>query len=658
MRSSALRSGSSRTLTILLVAVVLTPSVALVWLGMRLIEQDRALLAQRETERRDAVTEAVARSLSAALENAAQLSADGAVPAGAAVLTVWRGGVRLEPATHVLWAPGVPQLPEIATDRFVDAERSEFQGLGDRGRSRYAAQARSPDSSIRAGAILRLARLHRSQGEAEEALRSYRQLAAIRGVSMDGTPVDLIGHRMVCDILERSGQADELRRKSIALRQALLDGMWVLDRAAWELAASDLSRWNAAILQQDDRQALSAAADWVVSRSRTEDWPRAGRRVIEIEKSAITVIWELREDGLKAILLGPRLLTDWVGVAARGDGRGVANISLLSDTGTLVAGPKLLAGLRTTVRSGAETGLPWTLAVSGPVEEGLRMELQSRRRLLGSGLAALSLLLAGGSYLLWRVVKRELAIARLQGDFVAAVSHEFRTPLTALRHITELLQESDDLPADRRRSFYAVLGHSTERLHRLVESLLDFARMEDGQRPWELQTLNLADLLCRIVDDFRREHPGRLVSFTTHSSSTPIVRADDAALTQAVWNLLDNAAKYSPDGGEIEVTLRAASDRIAIVIRDQGLGVHPDERREIFRKFVRGGRATELGIKGTGLGLALVRHIVTAHGGSVHLDSEEGRGSTFTIELPQAPSDVEAPSTLASASNHAEHPHR
>ena len=91
MRSSALRSGSSRTLTILLVAVVLTPSVALVWLGMRLIEQDRALLAQRETERREAVTEAVARSLSAALENAAQLSADGAAPAGAARLTVWRG---------------------------------------------------------------------------------------------------------------------------------------------------------------------------------------------------------------------------------------------------------------------------------------------------------------------------------------------------------------------------------------------------------------------------------------------------------------------------------------------------------------------------------------------------------------------------------------
>ena len=288
---------------------------------------------------------------------------------------------------------------------------------------------------------------------------------------------------------------------------------------------------------------LSSAADWIMARSRAADWPRAGRRVIEIGNSTVTVVWQQRGDGVQAILLAPPLVADWVGLAARRDARGVATISLLSDAGTLVVGPKLTPGLRTTVRSGTETGLPWALAVSGPAED-LTIELQSRRRLLGSGLAALSMLLAGGSYLLWRVVKRELAIARLHGDFVAAVSHEFRTPLTALRHITELLQESDDLPADRRRSFYAVLGHSTERLHRLVESLLDFARMEDGRRPWDLQTLNLADLLYRIVVEFRREHPGRLVSFTTDGSSTPVVRADDAALTQAVWNLLDNAAKY------------------------------------------------------------------------------------------------------------------
>jgi signal transduction histidine kinase len=439
MRSSALRSGSPRTLTILLLALVLTPSVALVWLGMRLIEQDRALIAQRETERRDTVTEAAARSLLAALENAAELPADGAVPAGAARLTVWRDGVRLEPSSHVLWSPGPPQLPEAATDRFLEAERLEFQGLGDRGRSLYAAQSQSRDVSIRAGAILRLGRLHRSRGEMQEALRWYRRLVAIRGVSMDGTPVDLIGRRMVCDILERSGQSDDLRRESSALRDALLEGRWVLDQAAWELAAADLSRWNAGIPQQADRHALSSAADWIVVRSRATDWPRAGRRVIEIGNSAVTVIWQHGNDGLQAILVGPSLLADWLRLAGNREAKEVANISLLSDAGTLIAGPKLTASLRTAVRSGAETGLPWALAVSSPVAEDLRMELQSRRRLLGSGLAALSLLLAGGSYLLGRVVKRELAIARLQGDFVAAVSHEFRTPLTALRHITELL---------------------------------------------------------------------------------------------------------------------------------------------------------------------------------------------------------------------------
>ena len=97
------------------------------------------------------------------------------------------------------------------------------------------------------------------------------------------------------------------------------------------------------------------------------------------------------------------------------------------------------------------------------------------------------MLLVAGSFVLWRVIQRELAVARLQTDFVAAVSHEFRTPLASLRHVTELLEENDDLPPERRRAFYEVLGRNTERLHRLVESLLDFARMEDGRKPYDLQ---------------------------------------------------------------------------------------------------------------------------------------------------------------------------
>ena len=139
------------------------------------------------------------------------------------------------------------------------------------------------------------------------------------------------------------------------------------------------------------------------------------------------------------------------------------------------------------MRLAADTGLPWTLRVSVLAADDAQRQLVERRRLLAGGLAALMVLLAGGSYLIWRVVRRELAVARLQSEFVATVSHEFRTPLTSLRHVTELLQESDDMPADRRQSFYQTLAQSADRLHRLVESLLDFARMEAGQQPWQLR---------------------------------------------------------------------------------------------------------------------------------------------------------------------------
>ena len=150
---------------------------------------------------------------------------------------------------------------------------------------------------------------------------------------------------------------------------------------------------------------------------------------------------------------------------------------------------------------GVETGLPWTLHIAAESASGSR-DLENRRRLLTTGLVAIVLLLAGGGYVLWRLVQRELAVGRLQTEFVAAVSHEFRTPLTSLRHVTELLEEGDEMPPERRQSFYGVLGRNTERLHKLVESLLDFARMEDGRKPYDFQPVDAAAIATTVVTDF------------------------------------------------------------------------------------------------------------------------------------------------------------
>jgi two-component system phosphate regulon sensor histidine kinase PhoR len=264
-------------------------------------------------------------------------------------------------------------------------------------------------------------------------------------------------------------------------------------------------------------------------------------------------------------------------------------------------------------------------------------ELEARRRLLSAGLGALVILLAGGGYLSWRTLQRELAVARLQTEFVAAVSHEFRTPLTSLSHVTELLEEDDELPPSRRKTLYAALRKSTMRLSGLVESLLDFARMEDGRKPYDLRPVDPSALVQRVVSEFQR-HTQEETRITPDlpKETTLHCRADAAALGHALWNLLDNAVKYSSAPHEVDVSVRRQGGDVAIAVADRGFGIPASEHQNVFVKFVRGRDTERRGIKGTGLGLAIVSHIVAAHQGRIELDSEEGRGSTFTILLPAA----------------------
>lgn len=252
-----------------------------------------------------------------------------------------------------------------------------------------------------------------------------------------------------------------------------------------------------------------------------------------------------------------------------------------------------------------------------------------------AGLAALVTLVVAVSYLIGRAVSRELAAAQLQSDFVSAVSHEFRTPLTSMRQFTEMLIEDDKLPPEKRRTFYSAQERATRRLSRLVESLLDFGRMEAGARPYRLEPLDANRLVQTIVDEFRQERESNgFVIDCVLPTDRAMVNGDREALTQALWNVLDNAVKYSGDSRNVRVEVERGK-HIAIRVHDQGYGISSEEQAQILRKFARGSAAKTHDIKGTGIGLAMVRHIVDAHGGELLIDSKPGRGSTFTIRLPE-----------------------
>ncbi len=640
MSSERLWSGSSRKLAVLFLAVVAPPAVTLVWLGLQLLQQDRSLWAQRELEGRQAAALVVTHSLEQSLAEAERRLPVGPLPESVVRFTLSPLGIRADPASRVLWLPVSAPMQAAEARQFTETETVEFRGGAKRARLRYEAMARSPKSAVRAGALLRVARVHRREGRWDDALRAYRGLAEIGRVAIDGMPADLLASRASCSVLEESGRKQELEREAAALEIDFLAGRWMLDQPAWELAAGQIPQWTGRPLPVSaERKTFSEVGDWLWNesqRNRGERLPVSSRRLVVVDQTPMTLLGRTTGAEVVTLAILPSVLRTWMQQAMEGGPGTGEQLSLLTESGQVLAGPTPTSGTAAVKRPASETGLPWTLVLSPGDSSRQTQEFASRRRLLSLGLAAILLLLAGGSYLLWRVIQRELVVARLQTDFVSAVSHEFRTPLTSLRHVTELLEEDDDLPRDRRRSFYEALGRNTERLHRLVESLLDFARMEGGKKSYDLQPVDAGTLAAQVVADFQKNvGPGGVTIDLDVDDPDPLeLRADAASLTHALWNLLDNAVKYSPERHSVRVSVRRHPAGVAISVRDEGLGIPRHEQKEIFRRFVRGEKANQLGIKGTGLGLAMVSHIVSAHGGAIELESKEGVGSTFRLILP------------------------
>ncbi|MBI4909427.1 MAG: HAMP domain-containing histidine kinase [Acidobacteria bacterium] len=622
MNRSPLTGAKPSTLAGLFLVVVGLPAIVLVWLGTQLLVQDRSLAEQRETERRQAALQSTSRELEKKLTNAS----NGLSP-GMARFILSSTGIAVEPKESVLWVPKMPVLPPAADEPFVQAEREEFSGDRSAALVSYNQFLQKPNPpAVRAGALLRAARVYRGEKRWDEALHAYDRLATTGSVAIEGLPADFVARRAKCDVLLDAGRQLELQREAESLRSDLLANRWALDQSSWQLAASQIEQWTGHSVQTPEtRRTFSEVGSWLWSHRDERQ-----EKVIVADNQQVTL---LRSPG--TVTAVPAVVVEqWLRQIAK---ESSVQISAQTESGSHVAGAKATHGARSLRASLAETGLPWVLVASPNPQTPASPELAARRRLLSLGLGTMILLIAGAGYLLWRVVQRELAMARLQTDFVAAVSHEFRTPLASLRHVTELLSEDDELPRERRRNFYEALGRNTDRLHRLVESLLDFARIEAGRKPYDLRPMDAVEFTGQVVSEFQKEAGARgfTVDLAVDTTAPLPVRADPASLGNALWNLLDNAVKYSPGRHSVRVSVSRREGSVAIAVADQGIGIPATEQKEVFRRFVRGAESKRLGIKGTGLGLAMVWHVIQAHGGSMELESAEGAGSTFRIVLPE-----------------------
>ena len=228
-----------------------------------------------------------------------------------------------------------------------------------------------------------------------------------------------------------------------------------------------------------------------------------------------------------------------------------------------------------------------------------------------------------------------MALVQQQADFVSAVSHEFRTPLTSMRHLTDLLVSNKVPGEERKAQYYELLAHESERLHRMVESLLSFGRMQAGSSAWRLEPADAKELVLSVVEEFRRDpHSNGRDIVCEAEHDLPPIRGDREALSRALSNLIENAGKYSEPDTPIRVSASRSGDSVHISVEDRGTGISRKEQKKLFERFVRGDEARRAGVRGIGVGLALVKSVAEAHGGSVRLESEPGRGSTFTLVIP------------------------
>jgi signal transduction histidine kinase len=275
------------------------------------------------------------------------------------------------------------------------------------------------------------------------------------------------------------------------------------------------------------------------------------------------------------------------------------------------------------------------------VEQDLGLSNSAGRglRVYGAAMAAVLLVLSAGIVLLLRDVSREARVNSLRADLVSSVSHELKTPITLIRLYGEtLLGRPGANPVftePERRDFYRVIVRESQRLSRLVSQVLTFSRIERGAQVYNLEEGDLGAAIADIVDGYQ-EYLDR-AGFTVERSfeeSMPPVRFDATALSQAVINLLDNAVKYSGPSREIALRLEALDGNVIFEVEDHGTGIPATEREKIFERFYRSSNGSGKG--GYGLGLFLVRHIMNAHGGSVEVESDPGRGSRFRLVFPAA----------------------
>jgi signal transduction histidine kinase len=612
----------------LFLITILLPASVLAGLAVRMIHQERELAIKRAADRRHDALDQVHRELSARLEaiKLQEINRRMQAPASSqpenplVVFTATLEGDRFVLPWEARAGQTAPESPEFARHR-QDGEAREFAKRDSRAAAaayrQALAAARTPPEI--ADARLRLARVLAKAGDAGEAAAQYQALLHDAGDTRDEQGILFrlyAAERLLQARREPDAVLSYLREESKRIPRLTLPEAYMirslLESFPQDQVSHERERISARI--EELEQAVALAKDFGGVRAQIG---ATGAPSHAAPPSRPAWAAYGNEPWLVTIVPPAPPLPEFV--------------LAVSSAKTAPPGVKL-SGL-----TGDYLGEDFPgLHVEWPPDQ---FSERSSPGLPAGMLVAVVALVVGitvfGGYLLLRDVNRDVRLTEVRSQFVANVSHELKTPLTAIRMFAETLALGRSRNEQARSEYLETIVNESERLARLVDNVLDFSKIEQGKKIYRLRPTSLVDVANSAIRAM--QYPLVQQGFTLHldiQEDLPALRADPDAMEQAILNLLTNAMKYSGDAREIDLRLASRNGDAVIEVTDRGLGIALDEQKRVFEKFYRVRSHESHLIAGTGLGLTLVAHIAKAHGGRVDVQSAPGAGSTFSILIP------------------------
>jgi signal transduction histidine kinase/tetratricopeptide (TPR) repeat protein len=585
------------------------------------------------------------------------------------------------PLAKLLFLPGGSAKslpPQQRSSALLPGQQYEFQQkhYQEALTSYQQAFAQVSSRQVKTEALNAIARVQKKSGLFPDAIESYKTIAQdYSNVPMgSGMPSGLAARLELGTLFLAVDDADGALETFIRLYQDLIHGKWTLEKSQYEFLSQQVEESIDKIFSQDTTM-QSFQSTFGTLKSEEKRQREITKRLLAFQENAgpnlrarVPRNVDNPHDALKRFTLDIAGHTYLVSVPGERQGngneiRGIWGLLLNSEqlkTNLLQSAIRQHASAEdihwivrgrdgeTTLKSDgpasdsmtARTNFagnfpPWSLEFYQQNPRLFETLLTSRRGIYLYMFVLLAGILIFGLTLTIRIVTHELELGKMKSDFVSTVSHEFKSPLTSIRQLAEMLQTGRVPSQERRQRYYNVLLEQSERLSSLIDNILDFARMEEGKKKFEFEMVDMGLLLEELVSTIQQQV--RHEEFTVQAkidAPLPSIRADRAAITQAITNLIDNAIKYSAGAKKVYVRGFTQNQYLIIAVQDFGVGIEPEEIDKVFERFYRGGDELTRTVKGSGLGLTLVKQIVEAHHGSVHVESEPGRGSTFSIRLP------------------------